>query len=838
MRIVFDPQGALGGSRYRGIGRYTRSFLREFARLGQQHEIFILINTMLPEAIDQLRHELNGLVPRSNFITWSAEAPVGGMHMENWQRRAFAREIWEETVNALEPDLLVVSSLFEGAEDNAVSSIPVGRNYLVATICYDLIPLLYRQHYLIHPGMEAYYRRQIEQMRRSDFLLAISESAAQEAVQFLRYPAERVVNIGAAVDKEFANAPTLDMAERFGITKPYMLYLSAFEVRKNHDGLIKAFAKLPAEVRARHQLVLGGGVGGVKHLLAVAFEVGLLEDELIFTGSVDDAELSALYAQSKAVVFPSWHEGFGLPILEAMTFGKAVISSNRSSMPEVVGLDEALFDPFDLNDMARAIERVLEDEAFRQRLEENAPKRTQAFTWERSAELALDFLEGAVEKWPRPRDYNRRFVANAIARVKGNKELAEFPGAIASRHIGRTFRRDDRRQLLIDVSRLIVEDARTGIQRVVRAILSSLLRNPPEGWVIEPVHANANELGYRYARSFADRFLGIEHHWHEDRPVEVWSGDILCVLDLEPDVLIKQKPVLDDWRLRGAEVYTVVHDILPIMLPEYFPDAVGDKIIGKWVRALTQYDGAICVSKTVADQLETWVDENEIETNSHFRYGWFHHGSDIGGSVPTKGIPGSAEYVFGAMKQRPAALMVGTLEPRKGHAQALAAFEQLWAKNVDVALVIVGEQGWRIDGLAEQLRAHEEFGSRLFWLEGVSDEYLEQLYAHATFLLGASEGEGFGLPLIEAACAGLPLLVRDLPVFHEVAGDAAYYFANSRNPAAIAEGIQDWLDLKQRDAHPKPSSIQSQSWDESAAMLVRTLTTTRNGHPLAESGPQ
>jgi glycosyltransferase involved in cell wall biosynthesis len=824
MRIVFDPQGALGGSRYRGIGRYTRSFLREFARLGEKHEIFILLNTMLPEAIDQLRYELRDLIPSENFITWSAESPVGGMFMENWDRRAFAREVWEEAVNALEPDLLIVSSLFEGAEDNAVSAIPVGRDYLVATICYDLIPLLYRQHYLLDPGMEAYYRRQIEQMRRSDFLLAISQSAAQEAVQFLRYPAERIMNIGAAVDKEFANAPDLDMAERFGITKPYILYVSAFEIRKNHDGLIKAFAALPAAVRAKHQLVLGGGVGGGKHLREVALELGVAEDELIFTGSVDDAELSALYAQSKAVVFPSWHEGFGLPILEAMTFGKAVISSNRSSMPEVVGLDEALFDPFDLGGMSHILERVLEDDAFRLRLEANAPKRIDAFTWERSARLALDFLEEAVGKWPRPRDYHRRFVTNALTRIKGNKQLAEFPTTIAGHHIGRTFRRDERRQLLIDVSRLIVEDARTGIQRVVRAILASLLRNPPEGWVVEPVHANANELGYRYARSFADRFLGIEHHWHEDRPVEVWSGDILCILDLEPDVLVKQKPVLDDWRLRGAEVYTVVHDILPLMLPEYFPDAVGDKIIGKWVRELARHNGAICVSKTVAEQLEGWITHNEITTNKLFRYGWFHHGSDIAGSVPTRGIPDSASKVFAAMAHRPAALMVGTLEPRKGHAQALAAFEELWAKGRDLNLVIVGKQGWRIDGFANLIRSHAEYGSRLFWLEGISDEYLEKLYSQAAFLLGASEGEGFGLPLIEAARAGLPLLVRDLPVFREVAGPAAQYFANSRNSSDIAEAIDDWLALRECNKHPDPASVSWHSWDDSAMMLFNALT--------------
>src|SRR3546814_9447509 len=98
-----------------------------------------------------------------------------------------------------------------------------------------------------------------------------------------------------------------------------------------------------------------------------------------------------------------------------------------------------------------------------------------------------------MSRWPLPRDYNRKFVANALGRVRSNPQLSDFSDQTASRHIARTFRRDDRRQLLIDISRLVVEDARTGIQRVVRAILASLLKNPPEGWVVEPIHANAGD---------------------------------------------------------------------------------------------------------------------------------------------------------------------------------------------------------------------------------------------------------------------------------------------------------------------------------------------------------
>jgi glycosyltransferase involved in cell wall biosynthesis len=517
-----------------------------------------------------------------------------------------------------------------------------------------------------------------------------------------------------------------------------------------------------------------------------------------------------------------------------MMFGKAVISSNRSSMPEVVGCDEALFDPFDEPEMTAIIERLLTDDAFRTRLESNAPKRLAAFTWERSAQLALAFLEASVARVPKPRNSARTHVAHALARVRNDKRLEGFPHDIAIRHIARTFRRAERRQLLIDVSRLVVHDARTGIQRVVRSILLSLLRNPPEGFVVEPVHANATETGYRYARRFADTFLGVTHPWHEDQPVEVWSGDVMCVLDLEPDVLVRQRETLDDWRLRGVEVFTVVHDILPVLLPEYFPDSVGEKVIGRWVRELARHNGAICVSQTVASQLRGWIGAQGIETHPRFRYDWFHHGSEIGTPGSSQSLPSDAKALLVTLASRPTALMVGTIEPRKGHAQALAAFEQLWAEGQDVALAIVGKQGWRVEGFARKLLIHPELGKRLFWLDGISDAYLDRVYDSATVLLGASEGEGFGLPLIEAARKGLPLLLRDIPVFREVAGQGANYFANSRSPDVIANAIRGWLEKYREGSQASPDKVDWLTWDQSAQMLfsrlVRPSTTSNLVH--------
>jgi glycosyltransferase involved in cell wall biosynthesis len=202
--------------------------------------------------------------------------------------------------------------------------------------------------------------------------------------------------------------------------------------------------------------------------------------------------------------------------------------------------------------------------------------------------------------------------------------------------------------------------------------------------------------------------------------------------------------------------------------------------------------------------------------------------------MPTGGIPTDATEVFTALKARPSFLMVGTLEPRKGHAQSLAAFELLWRDNIDVNLVIVGKQGWMVELIVPLLRSHREFGKRLFWLDGISDEYLEKIYVSSTCLIAASEGEGFGLPLIEAAQHSLPILARDIPVFREVAGAHAYFFEESRAPDAMASAIKDWLQLFRAGSHPRSESMPRMTWRLSAKQLLGALSATE---PYKRWGP-
>jgi glycosyltransferase involved in cell wall biosynthesis len=197
-------------------------------------------------------------------------------------------------------------------------------------------------------------------------------------------------------------------------------------------------------------------------------------------------------------------------------------------------------------------------------------------------------------------------------------------------------------------------------------------------------------------------------------------------------------------------------------------------------------------------------------------------GAGLGHVLASQGLPDHAGDVLDHMRSMRSVLMVGTIEPRKCHAQVLDAFEQLWSAGVDAMLVICGRPGWMMETLIERLRTHPANGKRLLWIEDASDEYLDAIYGAATVMLLASRGEGFGLPLVEAAQRGLPVIARDLPVFREVAGEHAHYFSDD-SAEGLAASLRTWLDLHARGEHPRSGGMRWLTWAQSAARLRRIL---------------
>lgn len=367
-------------------------------------------------------------------------------------------------------------------------------------------------------------------------------------------------------------------------------------------------------------------------------------------------------------------------------------------------------------------------------------------------------------------------------------------------------------------------DAQTGVQRVVRGILRQLLLAPPEGYDVVPVRAG-RWLGYRYARSYGAKLLGVDHGMHVSGAVRVSAGDVFLALDLAPGILPRHQARLARWKRSGVKVYFFVYDLLPLLHPEWFTRA-GVKNFARWIQCLRAYaDGAICSTQSVADELRDRLRSRSNDLGRQIAVSAVPLGADLCASVPSAGLPAGFDRLTERLRSRPVVLMVGTIEPRKGHAQALSAFELLWRENRAVNLVIVGKIGWRAEELVRRLRRHPENGNRLFWLEGVSDEALCLLYGLADGVLLASEGEGFGLPLVEAALYGKPVMARDIPVYREIAEHHASFFSG-RDAPALARELGSWLDSIRQGHAPLSSGIKTSTWAESARRIYDVILKT------------
>ncbi len=379
-------------------------------------------------------------------------------------------------------------------------------------------------------------------------------------------------------------------------------------------------------------------------------------------------------------------------------------------------------------------------------------------------------------------------------------------------------------QLLVDVSVIFESDSKTGIQRVVRALLRQLISSPPIGYEICPVYATPDHA-YRYVREESNPAI-----YKESDVIVVNAGDVFLGLDLTAHLLPRYKKQLRAWKAKGVSVHIMVYDILPLTHPQWFRFRTYLNF-RKWIKVLVNFsDSAICISHHGRAELMGYL-SHRFKHADQLKVSVITLGADIEASFPSEGLPENVEKIFLEIAKRPTILMVGTIEPRKGYLQTLLAFEQLWQQSCNVNLVIIGRSGWKTDLLQQKIRSHPQNNARLWWFEDGSDELLKRLYNVASGVIVSSEAEGFGLPLVESILHGLPVLARDISVFREVAGDAVTYF-DSNDPYSLSLSITDWL------SGINSGDVQSQcipvtSWHESAKQLCRSLGLVQSEDNLA-----
>jgi glycosyltransferase involved in cell wall biosynthesis len=375
-------------------------------------------------------------------------------------------------------------------------------------------------------------------------------------------------------------------------------------------------------------------------------------------------------------------------------------------------------------------------------------------------------------------------------------------------------------QLLVDVSVIIQGDARTGIQRVVRAILSELLSNPPLGYEVRPIYANKNQ-SYCYAPlefDLKNKYSSIE--LFKGEKVRVSQGDIFLALDLCTQQLSSNIKQLEDWKRNGVSIHVVVYDLFPVINPEWFNTRTTINFY-RWLRTIAILaDTAICISNDVKKELEKWLKSKYGISESRFPINVMTMGWDLTSTIPNYGIPKESELIYASISNVNTALMIGTIEPRKGHEKVLNAFEILWNQGYGYQLVIIGQAGWKTKNLQKRIKKHPLIEKKLFWLNQVSDEYLEGIIQNSFGLISASEGEGFGLPIVEVAKYKKPMLVRNLDVYREIKYPKTYFTKDEENQ--LANDIKNWFNyptLNDLDA----VQINQQMWKDTVIDIVKYM---------------
>ncbi|MDX9720450.1 MAG: glycosyltransferase family 1 protein [Myxococcota bacterium] len=244
-----------------------------------------------------------------------------------------------------------------------------------------------------------YLTKVLPRMVRSlDHVLTVSEYSKRDLVEKLGVPAERITvtplaadrSVYHPVDRKEAAAHVL---QRFNVQEPYILYVSRLEhPGKNHVRLIEAYTEAVSSHGVRHQLVLAGSDWSGAEAVHAAAERSSASRSIHFLGFVPEADLPTLYGAADGLVFPSLFEGFGLPVLEAMSCGLPVASSNAASLPEVAGSAALLFDPYDIDAMAHSIASICLDESLSARLRQRGLEWSAQFSWERAAQSTWEVI--------------------------------------------------------------------------------------------------------------------------------------------------------------------------------------------------------------------------------------------------------------------------------------------------------------------------------------------------------------------------------------------------------------------------------------------------------------
>ena len=350
-----------------GVGTYTRNVVRALARLDQENEYFLL---GLPQKASEI-----GVLPQ-NFHSVAVGSPdtASGFFQ------------CHQAVRRLGCTLVHIPHLF---------SIPQHFPCPYVVTVHDLLDHMYRAHNGSGLTRSLHFHLTRRVLKNAARIFAVSQFTKSELQKLFEIPPNQVEVIYNAIDARFLTGHATDadrqmLAERYQITYPFLLYAGRISPHKNLVRIIEAFAALKAELAKQDQLpdlkliIIGDELSKHPDLRRTVHRAGV-QNDVRFLGFVPIEVLRVFYDVAKVFVFPSLYEGFGLPPLEAMAHGTPVLTSNTSSIPEVVGNAAVLVNPENLFEIMRALQHVLLDQPLREKLRQAGYEQVKKFSWDRSA---------------------------------------------------------------------------------------------------------------------------------------------------------------------------------------------------------------------------------------------------------------------------------------------------------------------------------------------------------------------------------------------------------------------------------------------------------------------
>ncbi|MCK5413402.1 MAG: glycosyltransferase family 4 protein [Candidatus Pacebacteria bacterium] len=276
-----------------------------------------------------------------------------------------------------------------------IFSAPVSKNCKTVTTFHDLSFANHKEFYSLGKNYWHFSMNPKKKARKSDKIIAVSNSTKNDLMKIYKIDFEKIKVVYSGINKEqTAENNESEVRKKYNLSEKYILYLGTIEPRKNIVSIIKAFEKLKYSITDKSlKLIIAGSKGWLyKNVFEVA-ENSKYKKDIIFAGFIDDEDKTTLYRLAEIFVYPSFYEGFGFPPLEAMQNKTPVITSNLSSLSEAVGDAAIMVNPYNIDELARAMENLLSDENLKNNLIEKGIQRTKKFSWQKCAEETLDVLK-------------------------------------------------------------------------------------------------------------------------------------------------------------------------------------------------------------------------------------------------------------------------------------------------------------------------------------------------------------------------------------------------------------------------------------------------------------